>query len=58
LALISKPTDAFNEQREKPMPVIAATDLKEHREVPSVRARLARVAALAEARRQGQETQA
>jgi hypothetical protein len=38
--------DALSAQREKQTPVIAASDLKAHLEVPSVQARLARVKAL------------
>jgi len=37
--------DALGAQREKQTPVIAASDLKAHLEVPSVQARLARVQA-------------
>lgn len=48
LALMDKPTAAQGPQRSKPTPVIAAADLEAHREVPSVKARLARVAAIRE----------
>jgi len=48
LALMDKPT-AQGRQRSKPTPVIAAVDLQAHREVPSVQARLERVAAIRKA---------
>jgi len=46
LALIDKPTSALGQQREQAIPVVAAADLEEHRKLPSVSARLARVEAL------------
>ena len=52
MALIDKPTDTLDEQREKSVPVISASELKAHRETPAVRARLARVSALVDARKQ------
>lgn len=51
LALIDKPANALDQRGEKTIPVIAALDLKEHREVPAVRERLTRVEALVDARR-------
>lgn len=54
MALIDKPTDALGAQREKQMPVIAASELKAHLQVPSVQARLARVQSLAAARSERQ----
>lgn len=53
MALIDKPTDALGAQHEKQMPVIAASDLKAHLEVPSVKERLARVQALVAKRGSG-----
>jgi hypothetical protein len=58
VALIDKPTDALGAQREKQMPVIAASELKAHLEVPSVQARLTRVQALAAARTERQRPSA
>jgi hypothetical protein len=49
LAFIDKPTSALGQQRDQPIPVVAAADLDEHRRVPSVNARLARVDAIAKA---------
>lgn len=46
-----KPKSDLDQQRNQPLPVVFASDLAEHREVPSVSARLARVAALANARK-------
>jgi len=51
LALVDKPADALDTRREKSVPLIFASELKEHRETPAVQARLARVAALVDARR-------
>jgi len=53
LVLIDKPANAIAQQRERPIPVITAAELKEHSEIPSVRARLDRVKAMVEARRKG-----
>jgi len=50
LALIDKPTDAFDKKTEKSVPVISASELKAHSEAPAVRARLARVTAIVDAR--------
>ena len=49
MALMDKPTAVQGRQRSNPMPVIAAADLQAHREIPSVQARLARVAAIRKA---------
>lgn len=58
MALIDKPTNALGSERPKSIPVVAAVDLKEHREVPAVRDRLARVAELVEARRRERDESA
>lgn len=46
MALIDKPTSALGQQRDQAVPVVAAADLEEHRKLPSVSARLARVEAM------------
>jgi len=46
LALIDKPTSVLGQQRDQAVPVVAAADLEEHRKLPSVSARLARVEAM------------
>jgi hypothetical protein len=55
LALIEKPANALH-QREHSAPVIHAADLEEQRQVPRVRDRLKRVAAIVEARRNAGDT--
>lgn len=52
MALIDKSTDDIDQQRKKSVPMIFASELKAHRETPAVRARLARVSALVDARSQ------
>jgi hypothetical protein len=49
LALIDKPASRLGEERELPIPVVTVAELDEHRRVPSVNARLARVEAMAKA---------
>ena len=46
---MDKPTVAESPQRTKPTPVIDAAALEAHRQVPSVQARLKRVAAIRKA---------
>lgn len=50
MALVDKSTDALDKQTEKSVPVISASELKAHSEAPAVRARLARVTAIVDAR--------
>ena len=51
MALIDKPTSFLGTQRDQAIPVVAAADLEEHRKLPSVSARLARVETMAAAQR-------
>lgn len=50
MALIDKPSTALGQNRDQSLPVVVAADLQQHREVPEVSARLARVEAAAAAR--------
>jgi len=52
---MDKPTAVQGHQRSKPIPVVSAADLEEHRQVPSVKARLERVAALRKVNGNGSE---
>lgn len=56
MALMDKPTAVQGHQRSKPIPVVSAADLEEHRQVPSVKARLERVAALRKVNGNGSES--